>query len=231
MIDALLKKVMQECKLRQPELAALLGASLDRVKGLTSGRVKNLTREESEALIGKLGIRANWLITGEEPMFQEDEEAQDAFVDRMQGIKRMTALIKSMPLSDHTKLRLPAVMTGDAAQDGPIVYEAISKELAGVDFVTGKRIEGVTPTIRPLPADEQMWLDCYREWSPEVKKHELRRAMGVSPSGAEQTAHSTPSMGSKNVNNNQSGMTMTNSTPGGVQVGYAGGKVSVKKGR
>jgi len=92
-------------------------------------------------------------------------------------------------------------------------------------------VTGAHARLVHLPADEQMWLDCYREWSPEVKKRELRRAMGVVAEGSDLSAPPTPSMGNKNVNNNQSGMTMTNSAPGGVQVGYAGGKVAVKKGR
>lgn len=59
---------MKECDLQQAGLAEVMEVSLDRVKSLTSGKVKNLKREESEALIGKLGIRAEWLVTGEGPM-------------------------------------------------------------------------------------------------------------------------------------------------------------------
>ena len=59
---------MKECDLQQAGLAEVMEVSLDRVKSLTSGKVKNLKREESEALIGKLGIRAEWLVTGEGSM-------------------------------------------------------------------------------------------------------------------------------------------------------------------
>lgn len=65
MISSLLKKIMKECDLQQSGLAEVMEVSIDRVKSLTSGKVKNLKREESEALIGKLGIRAEWLVTGE----------------------------------------------------------------------------------------------------------------------------------------------------------------------
>lgn len=61
---------------------------------------------------------------------------------------------------------------------------------------------------QPLPADEQMWLDCYREWDAPIKKRELRRAMGLAVTGPDQT-ESPPHMG----NNNQ-----VNSAPGAVQI-------------
>lgn len=71
-----------------------------------------------------------------------------------------------------------------------------------------------------LPPDEQMWLDFYREWSPEVKKRELRRAMGVSPSGTDQPGLQQPSMG----NNNQ-----VNSGPGAVQIKGTGNLVMPRR--
>lgn len=73
MISELLKRIMVECNLKQADLVGVLGVSLSRVKAMTSGRVKNLTREENEALIGKLGIRATWLVTGEGPMRDSGE--------------------------------------------------------------------------------------------------------------------------------------------------------------
>lgn len=64
---------MREFGLQQTGLAEVMEVSLDRVKSLTSGKVRNLKREESEALIGKLGIRATWLVTGEGPMRDSGE--------------------------------------------------------------------------------------------------------------------------------------------------------------
>lgn len=60
--------------MQQAGLAEVMGVSLDRVKSLTSGKVKNLKREESEALIAKLGVRATWLVTGEGPMRDGGED-------------------------------------------------------------------------------------------------------------------------------------------------------------
>ena len=164
MISELLKRVMDECNLRQVDLAEVLEISLSRVKAMTSGRVKNLTRAESEALVGKLGIRAAWLVTGEGPML-EDNETQDEFVNRQQAIARMRALISAMPMSDFTKLRLSALMTGDPAEDGPLIAGAVSKEAQGVDFVTGRRMDAE----QELTRQEQEWLTIYRNSSNSVR--------------------------------------------------------------
>lgn len=45
---------------------------------------------------------------------------------------------------------------------------------------------------QPLPADEQMWLDCYREWDAPIKKRELRRAMGVLSEGVTECPQPVP---------------------------------------
>lgn len=78
MIFSLIKLVMKECGLTQAALAEVLGVNLDRVKSITSGRAKKLTREESEALVKKLRIRAEWLVTGDGPMFQAVDAAAEA---------------------------------------------------------------------------------------------------------------------------------------------------------
>lgn len=35
--------------------------------------------------------------------------------------------------------------------------------------------------VRPLPPDEQMWLECYQGWDMPVKRQELVRALSLSP--------------------------------------------------
>lgn len=89
---------------------------------------------------------------------------------------------------------------------------AIADEGADVLYIlTGQRHR---QAVKALPPDEQMLLDCYREWSPEVKKRELRRAMGLAPTGPDQTA---PAMG----NNNQ-----VNSAQDAVQIKGTGNYVT-----
>lgn len=103
-------------------------------------------------------------------------------------------------------------------------------QIDGLFVLTGKRSG---PVVQPLPADEQMWLDCYREWDAPVKKRELRRAMGVLSEGAAdipQTAAPTASAPASNRVSLRE-MSMKNTGADAVQVGYAAGKVTVKKGR
>lgn len=161
---------MHEHALKQVDLAEVLEVSLSRVKAMTSGRVKNLTREESELLIGKLGIRAEWLVTGEGPM-HEDAESQDEFVGRMQAINRMHALIQAMPVREITKKRLSALMTGDPVQDGPLVARALMEEAQGVELVTG---QSVLPAPE-LPPRQRALLDNY-EAADEAGKRYIERA-------------------------------------------------------
>lgn len=71
MIAELLQRLKRAKGLTQAGLAEVMGVPLQRVKHLTAGNVKNLTREESEALIQKLGVSAKWLATGEPPMFSD----------------------------------------------------------------------------------------------------------------------------------------------------------------
>ena len=59
--------------LTQKETADLLNTSLDRIKSLASGRTKNFTLEESQILVKELGVRAEWLITGEGDMFIQNK--------------------------------------------------------------------------------------------------------------------------------------------------------------
>lgn len=60
--------IMRFHNVLQRELAVLMGVSLERVKSITSGRVKNLTSQEAAALILQLGISGDWLATGLGPM-------------------------------------------------------------------------------------------------------------------------------------------------------------------
>lgn len=64
---------------------------------------------------------------------------------------------------------------------------------AGADvlyILTGKPAVLASAT-RPLPPDEQMWLDCYQGWDMPVKRRELARALGLPSTGAPDSA--TPS--------------------------------------
>jgi len=123
-VFALIKKLMAARGLDQAGLAEVMGVKLQRVRDLSSGRAKKLTREESEALISELQVRAEWLVTGEGAMFQ-GEETQDAFIARQRAINYTNALINAMPLSEETRLRLSVLVSGDPLKDGPLIAGAL----------------------------------------------------------------------------------------------------------
>jgi len=104
----------------------------------------------------------------------------------------------------------------------------MAQKLGGSDAEMARAAEALFNQLNrsALAPDEQMLLDCYREWSPEVKKRELRRAMGVSPSGmqdAEPAAQPQTHVGGSHSQHN--------SGDNAVQIGSHGGKVTIKKGR
>lgn len=173
MISVLLKQVMKKCGLDQKALAEVLEVPLQRVKNLTAGNVQKLTREESAALIQKLGVRADWLITGEGSMFG-DSESQDEFITRMQAINQIHLLINAMPLSEFLRDRIRAVMTGDPARDGVLIAEMIlSGSQQGSASALSVRAE--------LSPDEAALVANYRASRPEGQ--ELIRRLAVA--GAE----------------------------------------------
>jgi len=172
-ISELIKEVMQTCNLKQTQLAEVMGASLSRVKAITSGRVKNLTREESEALINKLGIRAGWLIMGEGEMFGVDE-TQDEFIARQQAIKRVRTLVSAMPIQEKTRNGLAMCVTGDPEKDGPLIAQIL--------FAEALRKHALS-AVPSLAADEAELLTCYRESSPEVRAMLKAAVMAADPRG------------------------------------------------
>lgn len=157
---------MQECGLTQVELAHAMGVSLDRVKSLTSGKVKALKPAEIETLNRGLRVRIEFLLKGKEPVLLPDAEDDEVFAARMQAIAKMNELIAAMPLRQLTKDRLSALMTGDAAKDGVLLANAVQQEALGLDFVTGQPISGaaVKTTLSP---DEAALLDNYQHADEE----------------------------------------------------------------
>ena len=69
MISELISRVMQECGLKQKDLAVVLDVPLQRVKRLAGGEVKKLTPDETRRLVNTLNLSAHWLATGEGAMF------------------------------------------------------------------------------------------------------------------------------------------------------------------
>lgn len=80
-ISTLLKDIMVAQGLTQKEMAEVLNTSVDRIKSLATGRTKNFTIEESQILVKNLGIRAEWLITGEGDMYVEKNVPNNLTID------------------------------------------------------------------------------------------------------------------------------------------------------
>lgn len=160
MISSLVKIVMQECGLKQKALAGLLGVSVDRIKSITSGRVQKLTREESEALVKKLHIRAEWLVTGSGPMFHTAAESEfQRRLDVVGNVSRQATAAYLRP--DQIDLLQRITM---AAEMG--------------DSATLRRL------LHPLSEREAALLDDYERMSDEDRRALERTAAGLAATPA-----------------------------------------------
>ena len=202
-ISSLLKQVMAAMALQQKDLAEVLDVPLDRVKSLTSGKVKKLSSDETRRLVQTLNLSAHWLATGEGPMF--DAQGGQALGEQLSQLRLCSAAVEEMGLTGEI---------GNAARD--IAY--------GVAIKSPEVVLGGVETLCPaLPPDEQVLLDSYRRCTAQARQNLIQTAallsagLGVSPPSSSATAPSNVHVGD-----------MHNNTAG-VQVGYAGGKVSVKR--
>lgn len=127
MTNTLIRQLMAARSIKQAELAELLGVPLDRIKGLTSGRIKKLTREEGEILVKKLNVRAEWLVTGEGEIFQSPEEGEfKARLDALAVASKDAAAFSSEP---EIQRLLQAVLYAQSLADPAAKREAILSSL------------------------------------------------------------------------------------------------------
>ncbi|MDO8768789.1 MAG: helix-turn-helix transcriptional regulator [Burkholderiaceae bacterium] len=121
-----------------------------------------------------------------------------------------------------TKQTLFSWETGKTAPDG---FQLAALATTGADvlyILTGQR----DPAAPALDAAEQVLVDSYRRCNAQARQNLIQTAallsagLGAAPGRASSQAPASVSIGD-----------MRNTTPGGVQVGYAGGDVKVKKGR
>lgn len=154
---------MSECALSQGALADLMGVKPDRVKSLANARATKFTREESEALVKKLHIRAEWLVTGEGPMFQTPAERQfQRRLDAVAMASQQAAAAKLKPeQADLLQRILLAAQSADAA-----TLQALLHPLTGQLAVTEPGGEYLVGSLRP---DELALLDNYRHCPPDAQ--------------------------------------------------------------
>lgn len=92
MVSELIKRIMERCRLEQRDLADLSGISLQRIKDLSSGRVRDFKTSEINALVSKLHLNSEWLTSyGNGPMFQEWFWDQSPTVHVGEILNRMAA--------------------------------------------------------------------------------------------------------------------------------------------
>lgn len=117
--------------LSQQDLADLTGASLSRVKAITSGRVAKLKPDEIKVLVEELHVSADWLATGAGPMFRLPPQAEDQgeFATRMHAINAMGAIVDALPIPESERIRLKALLTGDVSLDGELIAQALHLDL------------------------------------------------------------------------------------------------------
>lgn len=76
-----LLEIREALNMTQVQLADALRVNVSRIKGLESGRLENLTRDENKILTTELNISPEWLITGEgnifKPAFSLHEEREN----------------------------------------------------------------------------------------------------------------------------------------------------------
>lgn len=173
-ISSLLKAVMKEFELHQTGLAEVMGVSLDRVKSLTSGKAKNLKREEGEALIKKLHIRGDWLATGEGPMLQSEGERE--LDRRMDLLKLASGKARIAGLESHYMRALQEILFFAELGDAVALRKALTQ----------------------LQPDEMALVGSYRNCSEDGKVRLIQQAAVLSAglpagqgksAGAESTAN------------------------------------------
>lgn len=167
MLREQIKRICAECGLTQKALAAVLDRPHQRVRDMAAGRVEKLTREEGEALIRKLNIRADWLATGEGPMFQSEGE---------QALRQRLDVIGSA--------RDVAVKLGLCDGEGRLLIEL----LYYVETGDGDGLKKVLARFTELAPAEWLLVDNFRRSQKKAKANLLQTsallAAGLSPAGA-----------------------------------------------
>ncbi len=115
---------MEEGGHRQADLAEALGVSIDRVKSLTSGRVKKLSSQEMRDLVEKLHVRPVFLTTGELPIFQRPEDV--ALGERMQLLSDASQKATSLELPPRYQVLVRDVLVGAALGQSALLMATIN---------------------------------------------------------------------------------------------------------
>ena len=124
-------------------------------------------------------------------------------------------------LAEATRKTLFNWESGNASPNAAALSAWAQHGLDVLYVVTGERLSA-QPAV---DAAEQVLLDSYRRCKPDAKAHLIQTAALLSAG----IAPATPKSSSKSAQPSVKVGNLTSSHDGTVQVGYAGGKVSVKK--
>lgn len=164
---------MQECGLKQKDLADVLGVTLDRVKSLTSGKVKKFDPDETRRLVQTLNLNAHWLATGSGAMFNPH------------GGEQLGSVLTQLKLSSARVLELG--LEGDDAQ--------AARDIAtGVAAGNLAMVQSALEVLRHKPEpNEQLLLDSYHRCTPQAKSNLIQTAVLLSAGMAAAAGASPPS--------------------------------------
>ena len=146
-VSSLIRQIMEAKGLRQADLAELLGASIDRVKNITSGRVKKLSATEMQALVSKLHVQPGYLVSGEGPMFLDSQSV--ALEERLRNLGEATRLVDPLDLPVRYKMLVRDVVSGALSGQS----EQLHKTIDG--FVIDEVADRFSPAVIATPEQEK----------------------------------------------------------------------------
>jgi transcriptional regulator with XRE-family HTH domain len=205
MISELLRKIMQECGLKQKDLADVLGVPLQRVKHLCAGNVHKFAADETRRLVQTLNLNAHWLATGTGAMFNP------------LGGEQLGSVLTHLKLSSTRVVELG--LEGDDAQ--------AARDIAtGVAAGNLAMVKSALEVLRHKPSSqEQLLLDAYHRCTPQARTNLIQTATLLSVGLASATAAGNTKRSAKDAlasSNKQ----VINAPVGGH---VAGGNVTISK--
>ena len=138
---------MEEGGLKQLDLAEALGVSIDRVKSLTSGRVKKLSAQEMRDLVEKLHVRPVFLTTGEPPVFHRPEDV--ALNERMQLLSDASQKATALDLPMRYQVLVRDVLVGAALGHSPMLKATIDGFV--LDEIADRGSANAVGAAKPVP--------------------------------------------------------------------------------
>lgn len=143
MVSLLIRQIMEDGGFRQVDLAERLGISIDRVKNLTSGRVKKLSSDEMRGLVEKLHVRAEFLATGGGPVFAQPAEVE--LGRRMKLLSDASQKASTLDLPESYQALVRDILVGAALGQSDLLQSTIDGFVHDVRSATDESTVAVKP--------------------------------------------------------------------------------------